>query len=125
MHENEQDEDKKKVAEEDTTTSSAQKPEQTNKSTSTEVNTPYLLDYLKDLEPLQSERLGINQQRQRELIDKFMNSERDVRLRWRIQEGSSEDLSEKVLSTADNLVTENMADIYVRQGNNSKGCSHL
>lgn len=81
---------------------------------------PYLLDYLQDIEPIQSDRLGINQQHQRELIDKFMNSERDVRVRWRYQEKEPEDLSEKSKGASGSFVTENLADIYVRQGKKEK-----
>lgn len=81
---------------------------------------PYLVDYLKDIEPIQSDRLGINQKHQRELIDKFMNSERDVRIRWRYQAQEPQDLSEKNKTSADNFVTENLADIFVRQGKKDK-----
>lgn len=94
-------------------------PEKRKESTG---NEPYLLDYLKDVEhPIQSDRLGINQKRQMELIEKFMTSERDVTIRWRTQEEQPVDLSEKNPdAAAGNFATENMAGIYVKQGKKDK-----
>ncbi len=100
-------------------------PSSDNPETPTPQNPPYFIDYLKDIEPIESERLGINQQRQRELIDKFMNSERDVKLRWRYQELEPQDLSEKGSVFSDNLATENLADIYIKQGKKDKAIDIL
>lgn len=64
---------------------------------------------------------GHDQQKsQMELIDKFINSERDVRIRWRYHEDDSQDLSEKNILSSSSLVTENLAEIYVKQEKKDK-----
>ncbi len=83
-------------------------------------DTHYLLDYLRDHQATPQESLDDSQQRQLDLIDKFMTAERDVKTRWKAQETPpGEDLSERN-AMDDDFVTENLADIYTRQGRRGK-----
>jgi len=87
-------------------------------------HSPLLLDYLHGIEPVSSERLGIHQQKQNELINKFVNSDTSPVDRFRPtlpkDEGESEDLSEGSSTYNGELVTENLAEIMLRQGKRGK-----
>ncbi|MGD1890881.1 MAG: hypothetical protein ACFB15_09850 [Cyclobacteriaceae bacterium] len=112
-----EEEDKKKIAEPTEVPSNAV---QSNVS----AHSPLLLDYLHGVEPVSSERLGIHQQKQNELINKFVNSDTSPVDRFRpvlLQDDvESEDLSEGSSTYNDELVTENLAEIMLRQGKRGK-----
>ena len=90
----------------------------------TATQSPLLLDYLHGIEPISSERLGIHQQRQNELINKFVNSDTSSigRSRPSLPDNDSEtlDLSEKSAEYDTDLVTENLAEIMLKQGKKNK-----
>lgn len=112
-----EEEDKKKIAEPTEVASNAVQ-------SSVSAHSPLLLDYLHDIEPVSSERLGIHQQKQNELINKFVNSDTSPVDRFRpvlLQDDvESEDLSEGSSTYNDELVTENLAEIMLRQGKRGK-----
>jgi hypothetical protein len=112
-----EEEDKKKIAEPNEAPSNAA---QSNIS----AQSPLLLDYLHGIEPVSSERLGIHQQKQNELINKFVNSDTSASDRFRpalLQDDvEAEDLSEVSSIYNDELVTENLAEIMLKQGKKGK-----
>jgi len=112
-----EEESKKKIADPNEAPSNAA---QSNIS----AQSPLLLDYLHGIEPVSSERLGIHQQKQNELINKFVNSDTSPVDRFRPtlpkDEGESEDLSEGSSTYNGELVTENLAEIMLRQGKRGK-----
>ncbi|MEM6842166.1 MAG: hypothetical protein AAF632_08060 [Bacteroidota bacterium] len=93
-------------------------------STDTATQSPLLLDYLHGIEPISSDRLGIHQQKQNELINKFVNSDTSSvgRLSPTLPDNAPEalDLSEKSASYDGNLVTENLAGIMLKQGKKNR-----
>lgn len=110
---------------EETTKPTDSRPEQpahNTKSTSSseQEDYPYLMNHLKNADPIQTDQAGDQQRSQMELIDKFINSGRDVRIRWRYQEDAPQDLSEKNILSSGSLVTENLAEIYVKQEKKDK-----
>ncbi len=92
--------------------------------TEVSAQSPLLIDYLHGIEPVSSERLGIHQQQQNELINKFVNSDTNSvgRLRPNSPDNVAEasDLSEKSATYDGGLVTENLAEIMLKQGKKGK-----
>ncbi|WKN43819.1 hypothetical protein [Tunicatimonas pelagia] len=109
--------DKKKIV--DTTKVSSE-----SVHTEVSVQSPLLIDYLHDIEPISSERLGIHQQKQNELINRFVNSDTTSvgRPRPNLPDSAAEtsDLSEKSATYDTDLVTENLAEIMLKQGKKGK-----
>lgn len=67
--------------------------------------------------------LDSNKQKQNELIDKFINSQDTISFKSKVvadADEESEDLSHKSTEMADNVVSENLAEIYLRQGKKDK-----
>ncbi|MEQ9442600.1 MAG: tetratricopeptide repeat protein [Cyclobacteriaceae bacterium] len=116
-----EDEDKKKIVE---TTDEASATVNGNATSDQPPQSPILLDDLHNIGPLTSEHLGIQQQKQNELISKFVNS--DTNSIGRLQPTMSDDdkhaqdLSEKSSAYDEGLVTENLAEIMLRQGKKEK-----
>ncbi|MEK6477902.1 tetratricopeptide repeat protein [Catalinimonas sp. 4WD22] len=70
-----------------------------------------------------STQFGNNQQLQNELIDKFINSQDNLSLKIKPSSDEVEeveDLSHQSTEIGDNLVSENLAKIYARQGKKDK-----
>ncbi len=109
--------DKKKIADETKVASESYHTEVSAQS-------PLLIDYLHGIEPVSSERLGIHQQKQNELINKFVNSDTNNvgRLRPNSPDNVAEasDLSERSATYDGELVTENLAEIMLKQGKKGK-----
>lgn len=110
-------EDKKKIAD-------LNEAQTTDVQSSVQQQSPLLLDYLHGIEPISSDRLGIHQQKQNELINKFVNSDMNAVGRFRPalvrDDSETEDLSEKSGTYSSDLVTENLAEIMLRQGKKEK-----
>ncbi len=95
----------------DTATLTTVSPSETGNSDS---SYPYLDHKKTDDKPSQPDPTNDQQKNQIELIDKFIRSDRDVRIRWHYQEENPKDLTEQN-NLSGNMVTENMAEIYIRQ----------
>jgi len=55
-----------------------------------------------------------------DIIDKFIESEPEISIKNRIPEGKQEDISRRSISDEGELVSETLAQIYLRQGNKNK-----
>jgi tetratricopeptide (TPR) repeat protein len=116
--EEEEEEDKKKtpeVAIQPDSISTEQNPPQTEEDDDV---APLLSEYV-DKSEHDTLPLAHNQQQQNELIDRFINSQDTISLR-RNQNSETEteeiDLSQESSVWQEEVITENLADIYVRQG---------
>lgn len=55
-----------------------------------------------------------------DIIDKFIESEPEISIKNRIPDGKQEDISRRSISDEGELVSETLAQIYLRQGNKNK-----
>ncbi|WPP51137.1 tetratricopeptide repeat protein [Catalinimonas niigatensis] len=118
----EEEENKKKITEE-TEDFETQKYNHEEKNTKDPDNNSSVL--LHELTPNEEviKPLDANQQLQNELIDKFINSQdnRSFKIKPPVDTDEvSEDLSYPSTEMADSLVSENLAEIYVKQGKKEK-----
>lgn len=115
----EEDDDKKKIADQadELFTSDQEETAQTEDKDSSTM----LQELLKHDIPTDSD--SNNQQMQNDLIDKFINTQDSVNLKIKPSvsaEEEIEDLSSQSTEVADNLISENLAKIYERQGKKEK-----
>lgn len=111
----EDEEEKKKI------TDSSDSQNDTNTS-SQDTHSSIVLEELANQESV-STQFGNNQQLQNELIDKFINSQDNLSLKIKPSSDETEeveDLSFQSTELGDNLVSENLAKIYARQGKKDK-----
>lgn len=108
-------ESKKKIADD---TAAPPDSSSTQKKTEHEI-APLLMDFIKESDS-EDEPLVVGNSKQNELIDRFINSDRsgwlNARRAEKQEDEETNDLAENSVHVSDDVITENLAEIYVRQG---------